>query len=151
MKRVGTPSPLSLATKMTRREQTVLTRLRVGNATHNGGLFKTNRVETPNCQCGAEDSANHRIFECKQYNMHRTELLATLEKQRIEPNVYEMMKLSGRSETEVKEVIDMLLTYLNETNLISLFLWDPRDEEFGVEGYVHMNPMAKPWVKPQTD
>jgi ribonuclease HI len=151
MGKVGEISPLSHAGRISRREETVLTRLRVGNATHNGRLFELHRTESPNCQCGVIDSVHHRIFECTHYKKDRIALTETLDRHDITHNVYEMMGLKNKSKSAVKDIITEILKYLNETNLTALFLWNPRDEEFGVEGYVHMEPMAKNWTQPISD
>jgi hypothetical protein len=151
MGKVGTPSPLRHGGEMTRREQTVLTRLRVGNATHNGRLHITKRTDSPKCQCGIEDSAEHRIFECGEYSSEREELLNVLDKHGVQHNLVDMMKLDNGSKEATNEIITTLLKFLNSTNLISLFLWNPRDEEFGVEGYVLMKQPAKTWADPQDD
>jgi hypothetical protein len=111
MREVGRESPLRHAGKLTKREETVLTRLRVGNATHHGSLYKTKRYATPDCQCGAPDSAEHRIFDCSQYNQQRTALLATLAKHNVKPNIYAMMGFDGKSADETKDIIMALAIF----------------------------------------
>jgi ribonuclease HI len=148
MKEVGKKSPIRHAGELSRRDETVLTRLRVGNATHNGKLFITKRVASPKCQCGKLDSAEHRIFECDQYDIEREILDETLRKHKIEHDIYKMMSLEGKTGDEAKEILTALLEFLRETGLTSLFLWDPKDEEHGVEGLVLMKPVDTQWAKP---
>jgi ribonuclease HI len=151
MKEVGKASPLRHSGEVTRREMTVLTRLRVGNATNNASLHKTKRFATPECQCGTTDSTEHRMFECSQYKKQRRELYETMDEHNIEHNIYDLMKFENKTASEATEIITAILKYLNDTNLTTLFVWDPTDEEHGVEGLVLMRPADASWAKPVTD
>jgi hypothetical protein len=97
------------------------------------------------------DSASHRIFDCVQYKQQRIALLDTLEKHDVKPDIYAMMSFDGKSVAETKEIITALILFINETNLAKLFLWDPSDEEHGVEGIVLMKPVDTSWAEPQKD
>ncbi|MES9993744.1 MAG: reverse transcriptase domain-containing protein, partial [Candidatus Thiodiazotropha sp.] len=58
-----------------RKAQILHTRLRTNCSSLNLDLFLKNIVESPMCQCGSIENAQHYFFHCRYYQAQRTELL----------------------------------------------------------------------------
>ena len=53
----------------------LITRLRTGHCHLNEYLYRFNKIETPECECGAEkETVNHFLLNCELYDEERDEL-----------------------------------------------------------------------------
>ena len=61
-----------------RKAQILHTRLRTNCSSLNLDLFTRNISDSPLCQCGSVENAQHFFFHCRNYHVPRTELLNTV-------------------------------------------------------------------------
>ena len=61
-----------------RKAQVLHTRLRTNCSSLNLDLFLRNISDSPLCQCGSIENAQHYFFHCRYYQIQRTELLHTV-------------------------------------------------------------------------
>ena len=61
-----------------RQAQILHTRLRTNYSTLNLDLFMRNISDSPLCQCGSVENAQHFFFHCRNYHALRTQLLITV-------------------------------------------------------------------------
>ena len=66
-----------------RKAQVLYTRLRTNCSSLNLDLFWRNISDSPLCQCGSIENAQHYFFHCKYYQIQRIELLNTVSQYRI--------------------------------------------------------------------
>jgi hypothetical protein len=147
---VGQKSPVELMTTISRRAQTVLTRLRIGNTSDNYWLYKVGRVESELCECGTPDGATHRIFDCKLVKNRDDTLDNILKQHEIERNSISMMTMAGLSKKKKKELLTVLVEFLGKTTLDNLLLWNPRHEKHGVAETVVIKRKKRTWL-PRAD
>ncbi len=117
------------APHLSRRQQVVLERLRIGNGTHNVYLHKFGLIDSQNCShCATLDSADHRIFECTHYDEERkllTESLSDIQ-QDLAFSLNTLVNLKGvKSPEDRQRVVKAFAEFLRTTELDNLFLWNP--------------------------
>jgi ribonuclease HI len=138
-KNITTKTPPELFTHITRRQQNVLERVRIGNATDNHHLHKMKYATSNQCDnCTEIDSPQHRIMQCPQYDQQRTTLQHEIEQT---GSPFTMSTMFGLLEVEVsqrKHITKATLTFLAQTKLDRLFLWDQ------LEQTTHTKRAAKP-------
>ena len=57
--------------KKNRREETVLTRMRIGYIGLNKTLFLIGKSGTDGCECGKTETVEHVLMECERYTEER--------------------------------------------------------------------------------
>lgn len=95
-----------------RKEDVVITRLRLGHTELNSTLHRTGKHPTGKCRkCDHPESVQHVLMECKGYERERRELKAALEKEKVSFTVGNMLQRSGNIRRYVTK-------YLRETGLM---------------------------------
>lgn len=96
-----------------RKEEAVITRLRLGHTALNSMLQRIGKHPTGKCRsCEQSESVQHFLMECKEYERKRRELRAALQKESVSFTVENMLQRSGNIRRHVYK-------YLRETGLMN--------------------------------
>ena len=96
-----------------RREEAVITRLRIGHTGLNNTLYKIGKHPDGSCDhCGQSESVKHVLLECRTYEEERRALITAAEKDKIGLNIENLLRV------ESIIVIDQIISYLKETRLM---------------------------------
>ena len=63
-----------------RREETVITRMRIGHTGLNKTLFLIGKSGTDKCECGKTETVKHVLMECERYTEERMRLADKLQR-----------------------------------------------------------------------
>lgn len=97
-----------------RREESVISRLRIGHSGLNQSLRRIGKHQTGLCTyCGAEETVEHVLLECGQYSEKRKVLHNTVER---EKKVFSLRTILGESSSSIRKA---LLNFLKDTSLMS--------------------------------
>ena len=97
-----------------RREETVITRLRLGHTGLNGALYRIGKHDTGRCNhCGEEETVEHVMMNCREYVLERGQLKENLAEIKERYELVDILrKISG------DRCNKYIFEYLKETNLI---------------------------------
>jgi ribonuclease HI len=117
--------PFRLLDRSSRKEQVILSRLIVGNATNNRTLSHVTDV-SPQCPCGATDATHHRLFACTNISPQRQTLRIKLQ---LSPNTelsYRTLLHTQHLSTSAKTThLQAVLAFISSAKLDAVFIYSP--------------------------
>ena len=97
-----------------RREEIVLSRLRIGHTGLNHSLWRIGKHQTGSCShCGIGETVQHVLLECRQYAREREPLMNAV---RREKKVFSLSSLLGDGNSVIRKA---LMNFLRDTVLIA--------------------------------
>ena len=103
-----------------RREETVLTRMRIGHTGLNKTLFLIGKSGTDGCECGKTESVEHVLMECERYTEERTRLADQLQRA---GRVWSLGGIMGTAGEGVPLAQKAVIEYLKKTGLYKRILY----------------------------
>lgn len=97
-----------------RREEIIITRLRIGHTGLNQSLKVIGKHPTGECEyCGQIETVTHILTTCKRYDKERQELRETMQEEGVETTIENIL---GKMNWKIYK---SLFNYLNETGLVN--------------------------------
>ena len=96
-----------------RREEAIITRLKIGHTGLNNTLHKIGKHPDGSCDhCGQPESVKHVLLECRAYEEERRALITTANNAKIGLNIESLLKM------ETNSVNAQIISFLKETGLM---------------------------------
>lgn len=98
-----------------RREESIITRLRIGHTGLNSSLKIIGKHPTGNCQyCSHLETVEHILFQCTKYSQERNQLFQSLRS--VNQNNFTMQGLLGKASSNIHQFV---FKFLRDTDLAS--------------------------------
>ena len=108
-----------------RKAHVLINRIRIGNCSHNRHQYDMHRHPNRECECGATDSAEHRICSCPLLGPERQILLDKFSTLGVELSPQGLPTKEDMSDTTHYQAHKALTEFLTTTALDRLFVWRP--------------------------
>lgn len=86
-------------TWLNRREETVISQLRIGHTGLNSTLFLMGNHQTGKCECGEDETVEHVALHCMKYQVQRYKLIRNLSNMKMKLDIvaerFEKQRISG--------------------------------------------------------
>ncbi|XP_035984330.1 uncharacterized protein LOC118557933 [Fundulus heteroclitus] len=84
-------------TERNRREEIIISRLRMGHTGLNRSLFLIGKHQTGKCDCGEDETVEHVILNCNKYWIQRNRLTSKLSNMKIKLDIVDLLRKESGS------------------------------------------------------
>ena len=80
-----------------RREEIIISRLRIGHTGLNRSLFLIGKHQTGKCDCGEDETVEHVILNCSKYSIQRNRLIRKLSDMKMKLDIVDLLQKESGS------------------------------------------------------